>query len=58
MLSLYDLTVDTNETTNVADAHPEVIERMQALAATARVELGDSLTKTKGSLVRTPRAVK
>ena len=58
MLSLFDLTVDTNETTNVADAHPEVIERMQTLAATARVELGDSLTKTKGSLVRTPRAVK
>lgn len=51
-LSLYDLETDIGETTNVAAQHPEVVQRLLALAEAARVELGDSLTKTPGKGVR------
>ncbi len=51
-LSLYDLETDIGETTNVAAQHPEVVQRLVALAEAARVELGDSLTKTVGKGVR------
>jgi hypothetical protein len=34
--------------------NPEVVERLKALAETARLELGDSLTLTKGRGVRPP----
>ena len=54
-LSLFDLENDPNETTNVIESHPAVVQTMSALAETARVELGDSLTKTTGSDVRVPR---
>jgi arylsulfatase A-like enzyme len=40
-LSLYDLAADIGEQTNVADQHPEVVQRLQALLATARADLGD-----------------
>jgi arylsulfatase A-like enzyme len=40
-LSLFDLEHDIGETTNVADQHPEVIERLQRLAERMRRELGD-----------------
>jgi len=49
---LYDLQSDVGETTNVAGKHPEVVERLQALAARMREDLGDSSTKQKGSGVR------
>jgi arylsulfatase len=51
-LALYDLTADPGEKTNVADKHPDVVKRLQALADAARAELGDSLTGVKGKGVR------
>ncbi len=38
---LYDLTIDIAETKNVADAHPDVVGRLTALAEKAREDLGD-----------------
>lgn len=47
-LELYDLERDIGEQRNVAADHPDVVERLQALAEKARDDLGDSLTKRKG----------
>ena len=38
---LYDLESDIGETTNVAEDHPEVVQRLVALAERAREDLGD-----------------
>jgi arylsulfatase A-like enzyme len=38
---LYDLDADLGETNDVAAAHPEVVERLTALAEAARTDLGD-----------------
>jgi hypothetical protein len=51
-LALFNLAQDVGETTNVAAAHPDVVERLSALAERAREELGDSATKQEGSGVR------
>jgi arylsulfatase A-like enzyme len=51
-LELYDLKGDIGERNNVAEKHPEIVERLKALADKARVDLGDSLTNTKGPNVR------
>ncbi len=51
---LHDLQNDIGEKTDVAGANPAVVQRLQALAEQARVELGDSLTQRKGSGVREP----
>jgi len=51
-LELYNLETDIGETTNVADQHPEVVKRLEALAEKAREDLGDKLTKRKGKNVR------
>lgn len=56
-LELYNLAVDPRETRNVADQFPDVLDRMLAHAETARMELGDSLTKRQGSGVREPGRV-
>ena len=40
-LELYDLENDIGERHNVADKHPEIVTRLQALGETAREELGD-----------------
>ena len=40
-LSLFDLQSDVGEAHNVASGHPEVVDRLQKLAATAREDLGD-----------------
>ena len=53
-LSLYDLESDVGETTDVAAEHPEVVERLKALAESMRDDLGDSLTGRKGRGVRAP----
>ena len=53
-LELFDLKSDIGETTNVAEKHPEVVKRLEALAEQAREDLGDSATGRKGKNVRQP----
>lgn len=38
---LFDLETDIGETTNVADSHPEVVERLMSYAAAIRKDIGD-----------------
>jgi arylsulfatase len=54
---IYELDKDVGETTNVADKHPDVVERLASLAEKARRELGDSLTSRAGKGVREPGRV-
>jgi arylsulfatase A-like enzyme len=56
-LALYDLAADIGERTNVASEHPDVVQRLTALADREREELGDSATKTMGKGVRPPGKV-
>jgi arylsulfatase len=51
-LSLYNLKDDVGETTNVAEANPEIVKQLLELAEQARQDLGDSLTKRTGANVR------
>ncbi|MCS6865120.1 MAG: sulfatase-like hydrolase/transferase [Gemmataceae bacterium] len=51
---LYNLDADIGETKNVAAKHPEVVEKLLALAEQARDELGDTLTRRTGRGVRPP----
>jgi hypothetical protein len=51
-LALYDLKADIGETTNQAEKFPQVVARLDAVARAYRAELGDVLTKTKGTAVR------
>jgi len=53
-VALFDMENDIGETTDLADKHPEVVKRLQALAEKARDDLGDSLTKRRGKNVRQP----
>ena len=53
-LSLFDLSVDVGETTDVKDQHPAVVAQLLELAQRARLELGDQLTETKGTEQREP----
>ncbi|OYW75428.1 MAG: arylsulfatase [Verrucomicrobia bacterium 12-59-8] len=48
-LSLYNLKDDPGETRDVAQEHPEVVERLQKLAEPRRKELGDALLQVKGT---------
>ena len=50
--SLYDLSRDIRESHNVHEQYPDVVERLSALAEQARAELGDSLTRRKGTGIR------
>jgi arylsulfatase len=52
--ALYDLSKDVGETTDVAAQHPEVVQRLEALAEKARADLGDKLTKRTGNGTREP----
>ena len=56
-LSLFDLEFDPAETTNVADKHPDVVERLQKLAEFCMDDLGDARTKRTGKGVRPPGKV-
>lgn len=51
---LYDLVHDISETTDVSAQHPEIVKQLEAIAETARTELGDNLTNRKGSENREP----
>jgi arylsulfatase A-like enzyme/acetyl esterase/lipase len=51
-LTLYDLADDPGETRDVAAANPGVVARLEAIAAAARKDLGDSLTGVHGGGVR------
>lgn len=51
---LYDLKSDVGETKNVADQHPDIVARLEALAEKARAELGDKLTSRTGTGNREP----
>jgi arylsulfatase A-like enzyme len=52
-LALYDLEADIGEQNDVATQFPEVVERLQRIAAAARADLGD--TGNPGPGVRPPR---
>ncbi len=49
---LYDLIADIGETTDVSDAHPEVVRRLGALIEAWRLELGDEASGIVGRNVR------
>ncbi len=51
-LSLYDLSEDAGEQNNVAEQHPEVVQRLTKLADTYRKALGDSLSGAEGNQLR------
>lgn len=53
-LSLFNLETDPGEQHNLAAENPDVLKKLSALADAARLELGDSLTKTPGSGLRSP----
>jgi len=50
--ALFDLESDPGESRNVAEAHPDVVRRLQAIAEAAREDLGDALVKREGRNVR------
>lgn len=56
-LSLYDLSTDPGESTNVAEFHPDVVKQLLRMIDIGRRELGDSITKTVGAEVRPPGKV-
>jgi len=51
-MALYDLSRDPGESQDVAAQHPDIVAKLQKLAAGMRADLGDALTKTKASGVR------
>lgn len=53
-LVLYDLETDIGETINLAPQHPEVVQRLEGLAESAREDLGDSQTSRIGKNLRAP----
>ncbi len=53
-LALHDLVTDPGERKNVAADHPNLVRDLQALAESARAELGDALTGRKGRGERAP----
>jgi arylsulfatase A len=53
-MALYDLEKDPGETVNLADEHPDVVERLKVLGNQARAELGDTTSKQAGTGVRPP----
>lgn len=46
--ALYDLDSDVGETKNVADEHPDIVIKLQKVAAAAREDLGDAHQKMPG----------
>ena len=50
--SLFDLSTDIGEEHDVAAQHPDVVKRLEEIAARARADLGDSRLKMTGANVR------
>ncbi len=48
-LALYNLETDIGEQHNVADQHPDIVERLQRLADAMRQDLGDAAKKMEGT---------
>ncbi|RNL83260.1 arylsulfatase [Sinomicrobium pectinilyticum] len=57
-MELYDLATDSAETRNIAAKHPEIVNKIVALANAKRQELGDNLLGIEGSGNRVPGKVK
>lgn len=53
-MALYNLRDDSGETTDLKDAHPEIVVKLMTYANEARSELGDSLTDVQGAGYRPP----
>jgi hypothetical protein len=49
---LYDLDADFGENTNVAEAHPDIVKQLLALAEKTRDDIGDARLGRKGRNVR------
>jgi arylsulfatase A len=56
-LALFDLETDPSESVDVKDEHPEVLQRLLAVAEAARADLGDALTERAGVGLREPGRV-
>jgi len=56
-LALFNLESDPSESKDLSAQRPEIVARLQTLAAKAREELGDSVTKQTGRGVREPGRV-
>jgi hypothetical protein len=52
--SLYNLSADPSETTDVSAQHPEIVKRLEVLAESMRSDLGDDLTKRPATGARPP----
>ena len=53
-VELYHLPTDPGERTNIAEKHPEVVAKIEALADEMRLKLGDALRDQTGNEVREP----
>ena len=53
---LFNLSTDPHETKDVAKQYPKVVEQLQAIAETARADLGDSPDEAKGKWGKATRA--
>ncbi|SMO43551.1 sulfatase family protein [Solitalea koreensis] len=51
-LGLYDLRTDPGETLDVKDKYPEIVKQLSVIADRYRNEIGDDLTKIKGTEIR------
>jgi len=56
-LALYDIENDIGEQHNIADQHPDVVQRLGQLADAMRQDLGDSAKKMEGAGRRPPGRV-
>src|SRR5215204_3032720 len=57
-LALYDLRTDPGETLDVKEKYPEMVQQLTAIADRYRSEIGDDLTKQKGTEIRPAAEVK
>lgn len=54
---LYDLENDLGETTDLAEKHPDIVQKLMVYVEAAREDLGDALTQRQGKNVRQPGRV-